>query len=435
MFGGIKRQRYTAAVLALGIVLVAGACSSSSKNASTATTAAGGSTSSSAAPAGGTTPPANGTTPPASGGKTINLAIVADLTGTFAPISEPSLYTTEAALVEANATGGVNGYTFKFKVYDAQSSRASGLNVAREILADHPFAVIGANSQGFDAALPVLNDAKMPVVGDGDSVNWSNRPYIFSISGNILSNNTTSAIDELIGLGKTQIGVVGGTINPIAVTTWEQMVPFAGAHNCFGRTGIDGTNTATLVALAHELISAHCQAIIDPTLYPGAEALQAALNQLGGNVTEVEYGDIGPAVVQQYGSSINNMIYTNLFASPYATADPGVQQYLAAMAKYEPGHQTQCNCIKGYADGLWFLDGFKTMTANGSAPTAAGMVAAMNSTTGFTGNGLVPAVQEPQFHTLGALCQSYSVIKNGQWQTLIQGANPFECGKRFVLSK
>jgi hypothetical protein len=327
----------------------------------------------------------------------------------------------------------VNGYTFNYKVYDAQSTPAGGLNVARQILADHPFAVIGVFSQGFDAGLPILNDAKMPVVGDGDSVNWSNRPYIFSISGNILSNNTTSAIDELLALGKTQIGVVGGTINPVAVTTWEQMVPFAGAHNCFGRTGIVGTNTAALVALAHELIAAHCQAVINPTLYPGAEALQASLNGLGANITEVEYGDIGPAVVQQYGTSINNMIYTNLFASPYATADPGVQQYLAAMAKYEPGHQTQCICIKGYADGLWFLDGFKAMTANGTAPSAAGLVAAMNGTTGFDANGLVPAVQEPQFHTEAALCQSYSVIKGGQWQTLIPGSNPYECGKRFVL--
>jgi hypothetical protein len=424
MFGGIQRNWRNAAVLALGIALLAGACSSSSSNkASTATTATGSSTNSSGAPVGATS----------GGGKTINLALVADITGLTSAISNPTLYTTEAAINEVNAKGGVNGYTFKYNVYDGQGSPAGGLNAARQIIADHPFAVIGAGSQGLDGGLATLDAAKLPVVGDGDSLNWSNRPYIFSISGNILTQNTTSALDELRKLGKAKIGITGGTINPIAVSTWEQMVPFAGGQLCFGRTGIDGTNTATLVAVAHELISAHCQAIVNPTLYPGVEALQAALNQLGANITEVEFGDIGPAVVQQYGKSINNMIYTNLFASPYATDDPGVQQYLAAMAKYEPGHQTQCFCIKGYADGLWFLEGFNKMTANGEAPSAAGLVAALNSTTGFDANGLVPALQEPEFHTVGALCQSYSVIKNGQWQSLIPGPNPFLCGKRFVL--
>jgi ABC-type branched-subunit amino acid transport system substrate-binding protein len=337
----------------------------------------------------------------------------------------------EAAINQANATGGVNGYTFKYKVYDAQSVPAGGLAAARQAIADHVFAVV-ADSQGLDAGLATLDAAKLPVVGDGDSPNWSGRPNIFGISGNLITQNTTAWPAVLINEGRTKVGVPGGTINPAAVTTWEQMIPQAGGSLCFGRVGIDGTNTASLVAIAHQIISSGCQGIINPTLYPGAEALQAALNQLGGNVSEVEAGDLGPAVVQQFGASINNMIYANFFASPYATEDPGVQQYQAAMAKYEPGRQTQCFCIKGYAIGLWFLDAFRSMTAHGTAPTQAGLVNALNASSGFTANGLVPAVQEPLFHTQGALCLSYSVIKNGQWQSLIAGSNPFYCGKRFV---
>jgi ABC-type branched-subunit amino acid transport system substrate-binding protein len=337
----------------------------------------------------------------------------------------------EAALKEANAAGGVNGYTFKWKVYDGQSVPAGGLAVARQAIGDHVFAVV-ADSQGLDAGLATLDAAKLPTVGDGDSPNWSGRPNIFSISGNLITQNTTAWPQVLINEGRTKIGVPGGTVNPAAVTTWVQMVPFAGGKMCFTRVGIDGTNTATLVAVAHEIISAGCQGIINPTLYPGAEALQAALNQLGGNVAEVEAADLGPAVVQQFGSSINHMIYANFFASPYAADDPGVQQFKAAMAKYEPGRPTECFCIKGYAIGKWFLDGFAKMTANGGTPTQAGLVNAMNTTSGFTANGVVPAVQEPLFHTQGALCLSYSVIENGQWQSLIKGANPFFCGKRFV---
>jgi hypothetical protein len=414
-----------AGVIGLAVALLAGACSSSTSKTSASSSSTGAST--------GATAPAAGTGAASGASKVINLALVTDVTGALSPIAGPARYTIEAALKEANANGGVNGYTFKWKFYDAQSTPAGGLAVARQAIADHAFAVV-ANSQGLDAGLATLDAAKLPTVGDGDSPNWSNRPYIFGISGNLITQNTTAWPQVLINMGKTKIAVPGGTINPGAVTTWEQMVPFAGGKLCFGRVGIDGTNTATLVSVAHQIISAGCQGIINPTLYPGAEALQAALNQLGADIPEVQAADIGPAVVQQYGKSIDNMIYANFFASPYATEDPGVQQYMAAMAKYEPGRETHCFCIKGYAIGLWFLHAFRQMTANGVAPTQAGLVAALNGSSGFDANGLIPPVEEPLFHTQGALCLSYSVIKNGQWESLIKGPNPFFCGKRFVSS-
>jgi hypothetical protein len=303
-------------------------------------------------------------------GKTLTLGVVADVTGLMSPVSGPTLYAMEAAIAAA----------------------------------------------------------KLPVVGDGDSPNWSGRPYIYSISGNLITQNTTAWAKVLISQGRTRIGVPGGTINAAATVTWEHLVPFAGGKLCFGRVGINGANTASLVAVAHEIIAAHCQGIINPTLYPGTEALQAALNQLGANIPEVEAGDLGPAITSQYGSSVNNMIYANFFASPYDTSDPGVAQYLAAMAKYEPGKQVDCFCIKGYPIVQWFLHSFGQIKGT---PTQAKLVAALESTHGYTANGLVPPVQEPAFHTVGSVCLSYSIIKNGQWTSLIKGPNPFICGQRF----
>jgi ABC-type branched-subunit amino acid transport system substrate-binding protein len=360
-------------------------------------------------------------------GKTLTLGVVADVTGLMSPVSGPTLYAMEAAIAEANAKGGVNGYKFKYKVYDAQSTPVGGLNAARQAIADHVFAIV-ADSQGLDGGLATLSAAKLPVVGDGDSPNWSGRPYIYSISGNLITQNTTAWAKVLISQGRTRIGVPGGTINAAATVTWEHLVPFAGGKLCFGRVGINGANTASLVAVAHEIIAAHCQGIINPTLYPGTEALQAALNQLGANIPEVEAGDLGPAITSQYGSSVNNMIYANFFASPYDTSDPGVAQYLAAMAKYEPGKQVDCFCIKGYPIVQWFLHSFGQIKGT---PTQAKLVAALESTHGYTANGLVPPVQEPAFHTVGSVCLSYSIIKNGQWTSLLKGPNPFICGQRF----
>jgi hypothetical protein len=405
------------AAAAFAVSLIAAGCgSSSSHQGSTATTASVGSAS-------------GGTSGGTSSNKTIKLGLVADITGISSVVANNTLYAMEAAIAQANASGGVNGYTFKYTVYDAQSTPVGGINVARKAIADHPFALLVASSTGLDAALATLQAAGLPTVGDGDSPNWSNRPDIFSISGNLITENTTAWLQGLVSSGRTAIGVPGGTINPAAVATWEQLVPFGGGSLCFGRTGIDGTNTASVVAVAHEVIAAHCQGLINPTLYPGAEALEAALNQLGANIPEVEARDVGPDVTSGYGSSVDNLQYANFFASPYATNDPGVQAYDAAMAKYEPGHQTQCFCIKGYAIGLWFLHAFGQITGT---PTQANLVTALDSTNGYTANNLVPPIVEPDFHTVGAVCLSFSVIKNGQWTAVTNTANPFVCGKRYV---
>jgi ABC-type branched-subunit amino acid transport system substrate-binding protein len=334
-----------------------------------------------------------------------------------------------AAIAKANAEGGVNGYHINVKLYDAQSTPSGGLTAARQAIADHDFAVL-ADSAGLQGGLPTLNSAKLPTIGDGDVPAWSNAPYLFSVSGNILTQNTSAWMQVLINEGRTKIAIPGGTINPVAATNWEHLVPFAGGQLCFGRVGIDGTNTAAITALAHEIISAGCQGVASPTLYPGTLQLQIALNALGGNVQVVDAADGGPAVIQQAGSSANNLIFANQIASPYATADPGIQEFDATVQKYEPGASIYCGvCEKGYASVKWFLNALGQVQGT---PTQAALVTALDSTNGYNANGLVGPITEPAFHTVGTLCLSYSVIKNAKWVPLIDGPSPFLCGKRFA---
>jgi hypothetical protein len=324
---------------------------------------------------------------------------------------------------------GVNGYHINYKVYDSASTPAGGLNAARETIADHVFADV-VDSTGIAGGLQTLAAANMPTIGDGDLPNWADEPTLFSISGQIVLQNTTAWMQVLVQGGHGRIAIPGGTLNPQAVTNWEHLVPQAGGTLCFSRIGIDGTNTASVVAVAHEIVSAHCTGVASPTLYPGTEALQAALNELsGGKIPVVEAGDIGNAVLQQYGKTINNMIYANFFASAYDTADPGVVQYLNAMKTYQPTHNPYCFCEKGYPVAEWFLHSLGQVQGT---PTQAALVAALNNSSGYTANGLVGPISEPAFHHSGSLCLSYSTIQNGQWAPLIGGPNPFICGKPFV---
>jgi ABC-type branched-subunit amino acid transport system substrate-binding protein len=381
----------------------------------------------SAAACGSSSPSSSGSQADSSG-KTLNIALIVDVTGIYASISGLALYPMEAAIAQANAKGGVDGYHIDYKVIDSQSTPVGGLTAAREAIADHVFAVV-ADSTGLMGGLATLAAAKMPVIGDGDVPQWNAGPTLFSISGDITTQNTTAWMKVLISRGDKRIAVPGGTLNVVAAQNWSKLIPYAGGSTCFYRVGIDGTDTASITALAHEIIAAHCQGVASPTMYPGTLQLQIALNQLGANIPVVDAGDFGPSVITQAGSSADNLIYANFFASAYDTSDPGVAQYLAAMKKYEPSQSPYCFCEKGYPIAEWFLHALSQIHGT---PTQTKLVAALNSTNGYTVNGLVGPIYEPLFHTQGSLCLSYSTIKNGAWAPLIPGPDPFICGKRLA---
>jgi ABC-type branched-subunit amino acid transport system substrate-binding protein len=333
-----------------------------------------------------------------------------------------------AGLKEANATGGVDGYKFSWKIYDSASSPTGGLSAARLAVADHVFAVLSYWAQP-DSGLPTLAAAGIPTIGDGDGTGWSGPQNLFSIVGNVFSQNTTAWWDVFVKEGKTKIALPGGTINPAVVTQWSKALPISGASACFVRIGIDGTNTASLTAVAHQIIGAHCQAVVSPTLYPGTLQLQIALNQLGGNIPVEDLVDAGPAVIKQTGASANNLVYANQVASSYATADPGVVQYLNAMKTYASSSEAHCGrCVLGYVETQFFLQGMKRL--NGPA-TQKGLTDILNQTKSYTANGLSAPISFPEYHTTGTLCLSYQIIKSGQWQPVLNNTFPFICGTAF----
>jgi ABC-type branched-subunit amino acid transport system substrate-binding protein len=408
------------------VLLVAGlaACGSSSKSTAPSTSTTVGPTTTASSPSAGTS--TTGPATPAT--KTLNIGIIGDETGLLAPVSTPALNTIIAGLKKANATGGVDGYKFTWKIYDSASSPAGGLSAARLAVADHVFAVLAYWAQP-DSGLPTLSAAGIPTIGDGDGTGWSGPNNLFSVVGNVFSQNTTAWWDVFVKEGKTKIALPGGTINPAVVTQWGKALPISGASACFVRIGIDGTNTASITAVAHQIIGAHCQAVVSPTLYPGTLQLQIALNQLGGNIPVEDLVDAGPAVIQQTGSSANNLVYANQVASSYATADPGVVQYLDAMKTYQASAEAHCGrCVLGFVESQFFLQGMSRLTG---PATQQALIEVLNRTKSYTADGLSAPISFPEYHTTGTLCLSYQIIQGGQWQPVINNSFPFICGTAF----
>src|SRR5262249_48393876 len=117
------------------ILVLAAACSSSSHSTSSNTTTAAGSASTAAGSASTACSSGSSASSAPATGKSLTIGLISDVTGFQAPLTGAGLYTMEAAIAEANAKGGVNGYHINYKVYDSASSPAGGLNAAREAIA------------------------------------------------------------------------------------------------------------------------------------------------------------------------------------------------------------------------------------------------------------------------------------------------------------
>jgi hypothetical protein len=335
--------------------------------------------------------------------------------------------TEEAALKAANAAGGVDGYKFAWKVYDTASTAPGGVTAARLAVSDHVFAIL-ANWVVPDAGLPTLTTAGIPTIGDGDGPGWYGPANLFSEIGNGFAGQSTAIFAPLLQKGDKRIAITGGTVNSELVAEWTKVLAGAGATLCLSRVGVDGTNTASITALAHEIISAHCQGVVSPTLYPGTLQLQIALNQLGSHIPVEDFADTGPAVIKQAGSSADNLISLNDFASAYNTSDPGIVKYLSDMKTYEPSANVYCgNCMRGYIAAEWFLHAMGEL--NGPA-TQPGLTAALEGTQNYTVDNLQGPINEPAFHHNGFTpCFAALSIQNGNWVPLESGTFPFVCGK------
>jgi hypothetical protein len=351
-----------------------------------------------------------------------------DVTGLYAPISGPSLYTMEAAVQQFNAQS--TAYHINYKVYDTASSDSIGLNAARQAIADHVFAVLSTSAVAV-SGIKALSAAGVPIVGVGDDPGFIATPNAFSAVGNIITVESSSFIQQLLNEGRKKIAIVVGS-SPGAVAaepTYAHLIPLVGGTVCMTRSGVNSTNTASLVALAHELISSGCQAVL-AILDTNTSALQVSLHGLGSNIQELQYADIGPAVIQAFGSQIDNIIYANTFASPYTTGNAGVDQYLAAMKTYQPSHSPYCGCINGYIGGLFFTHTLSTLA---SPATQTSLIQALNSTNGYNEDGLIGPIHFPAFHTAGTGCDGFSIVKNGQWVSLYNGSNDLLCGNPIPL--
>jgi ABC-type branched-subunit amino acid transport system substrate-binding protein len=394
--------------LAMLSIVVASCGSSNSSGSGSSTTSSGGATS--------------GTSTAASP-KVLKVALIEDMTGSFAPISGPQ--PSQAFIKDLNDNGGLNGTQIETTVYDGQSTAAGTLQAARRAVQTQPAGIL-MGSWNATSANAFLATTGIPVVGFGAIGGYAGYDNVFSDIGEAAVHSSDVWMRILKLKGATKIAILNTTIQAKFGALLKRLAPSAGVQIVYDNETLPyPVDSPTALSLARAVKDSGATGVFAAA---GGDLVQADLNQLGVKVSVLEVSAFGPAVIKQWGPKVNGMIFGSSFASAYVKNNPAVDKYVADMKKYGYDKFTYNNpyAIEHYAATKMLFDGMK---AAGAPYDKTATVAALNKLHRYTAGGLLPFVSFPEWHKSGTDCAATATVVNGQWVADKNGTNPFTCSK------
>jgi ABC-type branched-subunit amino acid transport system substrate-binding protein len=168
------------------------------------------------------------------GGKTLNVALVTDLTGTNAPSRKPF---NEGVLAFFKTYPTAKGSKFKVQIYDGQSNPSVGPSVFRHAISNGPVGIIDFTlSTSTAAAAPIIAQSGAPCLCIGGADSWyTPKPYPWAFQANPTGAENAEAYE--LGMQKLTGGslkgkrfAISGDNTSFLVTNEKDTVALAGKH-------------------------------------------------------------------------------------------------------------------------------------------------------------------------------------------------------------
>ena len=369
----------------------------------------------------------------------ITVGSIANVTGILSSDFAPIVDGVKAYFDMVNAEGGVDGRKILFPTSDQkddQGSSTTDLSVAQELVEqDDVFAVVGVGTPFFGGA-SFLAQKGVPTFGYQVSNDWSDGPSLFGAYGSYLdySNGDMGDAYAIAQLGATSVGVVAYGVPSSAAACQAAISAFpsygitpAFQDLAFGY-GADPTSDVL------QMKSDHVGALLTCLDITGNIAFARSLSQNGMRIPQVWLNGYDRPTLQEYGSLMNGVTLELEHvpfeaAADYPTVYPGMAQYLREMQKYEPSYTYDEVALEGWINACQFVTGLEAV---GKDITQKKLVAAINSETDFTADGLEPPLNWGNSHTSGGSgpwCSSYVQAENGKFvpEFLHDGDAVFTC--------
>ncbi len=142
---------------------------------------------------------------------TIRIGLDCPMTGTNASFGEQLSYGAKMAIDEINAKGGINGKLIELDIQDDKSDPKEAATIATKWVSDK--SIVGTfgyyNSSCGLAALPIINDGKLPTIVTGSSpdISKQNKKYGFRTEPSDLQQATLAG-DWMIEDGRKRIAIL-----------------------------------------------------------------------------------------------------------------------------------------------------------------------------------------------------------------------------------
>jgi branched-chain amino acid transport system substrate-binding protein len=358
----------------------------------------------------------------------ITVGSIASLTGPVPADFAGVVQGVEAYLDMVNAAGGVYGRTIllpKSNVLDDASDPSVDLLKAHVLVdQDHVFAIVGVGVYQFQAA-QYLVQQDVPTFGYAVGPQWSQGDNLFGAEGSYVDFLDPGPEPAFLAqqVHARRVALLAYSVQ----ASHDACTGFAGVLRRYGISVVfeDISIPAPAIDLSSDAIrikAARAQLVISCMDLSGNVLLAQALRQQGmTSVAQYWLNGYDEQTLRQYGSLMEG-VYFLLGHTPFELSAgelsryPGMQQYLAALARYFPGDTPSEVSLAGWIDAATFVAGLERLGPH-VAPTRERLIAAVNSMVNWTAGGLVsPITWASEHHANGPYdCNVYVQVRAGRF--------------------
>jgi ABC-type branched-subunit amino acid transport system substrate-binding protein len=301
---------------------------------------------------------------------------------------------------------------------------------------DHVFAV-GVASAWFTPNY--FTSTKTPTYGYNVSSNWQTAPNLFAVGGStqIYAAGFPTLAYFIKKVGAKSVAFI--SYGPSIASSYDACNSEA---NGMKKAGVNVSFVDVSAQLGGSY-SSDVQRMQQAGSHLVVTCMQASDNvtlardiqQYGLKIKQYWLNGYDQQLLDQYSSLMQNVYVYNASSVPFEAANqskfgstyPGMQQYIAAMNKYEPGYAYNGVAFSGWQSAALIVAGIR---ASGSNLTQAGVVSATNTLTNFTAGGVAAPVNWSKGHVgyTEPNCSSFVQVQGNKYVTVFStGKQVFVC--------
>lgn len=281
---------------------------------------------------------------------------------------------------QLNASGGVNGQTIELRTLDDGYEPDRCKANTEKLIKDDVFALLGyVGTPTCVAALPLINDAKIPFFGPFTGAEVLRDPFskwVFHLRASYY-DETGLIVKQLTSLGLKKIAVFY-------------------QDDAYGKAGLEGVkralkplglepvalgtvqrNTVDVAKAVADIVAKQPDAVVQISAYKSCAAFIRESRKSGYGGTFFNVSFVGTqALADELGREGRGIMVSQVMPFPFSTTSAISREYLDAVAKAGPDAQPNYSSMEGYLSAKVFTEGLRRASRN---PSRDAVVTALES--------------------------------------------------------